>query len=122
MTCSADMLRDLAEKYDGSQCADVRVEVVHCATLDAWMEVWSFAKSGLDCDRLRTEYGEALKMGIRDDCRNVNGLLLQVAVQDTSTGMWEWVSPVFGGQHVTLRSMHEKTVVRVWRKRLSMGV
>ena len=82
----AEMLRHLAEKYNAAQCADLKVKVAHCATLDGWMEVWSLAKLGLDCDRLRTEYGEALRMEILDDWRNVNCLLLQVAVQDTSTG------------------------------------
>jgi hypothetical protein len=44
----AEMLRHLAEKYNAAQCADLKVKVAHCATLDGWMEVWSLAKLGPD--------------------------------------------------------------------------
>ncbi len=82
----------MAQKFNALQNANLKVKVVHCGTLDTWMRVWSLAKSGLDHDRLSTEYREAPVVGDPDSWQRVNSLLVQVAVRDSSTGKVEFAN------------------------------
>jgi hypothetical protein len=83
----ADMLQHLAEKYHAPECASLKVKVVHCRTLEGWMELWPLARASTNPDTLSREYRRVPEMQSPTDWRNINALLFQAKAQNTTTGV-----------------------------------